>query len=159
MTPVKHPPERGMPAQAIFNRFVTWLLSSPLHGLLSRHLMLLTYTGRRSGTQRTVPITYLQNGRVVIAFCEHETTWWKNLRGGAPVTVQLRGGAYPGIATPISDDPERITPLFVAFLRKNRQAGTFNAVPFDADGEPNAGALTQAMQTKVMIQIDLTALR
>lgn len=147
---------RGMPAQAVFNRVVIWMLNSPFHGVLSGNLMLLTYTGKRSGIQRQVPLTYLQEGKAVLAFCDSDVTWWKNLRDGVPVRVQLRGREYTGIATPIVNDPEAIRPLFIAFLRKNRQAGGFQAVPFDANGEPNNAALTRAIQTKVMVRIELT---
>ena len=146
----------GMPFQGLFNRFVTWMLQSPFHGLLSAHLMLLTYTGKRSGTKRRVPITYLQEGHIVTAFCERDFTWWKNLRGGAPVAVRLRGHDYAGMATPVTNDPEAITPTFRAFLQKNRQAGGFNAVSFDTNGQPNEEALERSIQTKVMVRIELT---
>ena len=145
-----------MPAQAVFNRIVTWILHSPLHGLLSGNLMVLTYTGKRSGIRRQVPITYLHEDRVVTAFCDRDTIWWKNLRSGVPVTVRLRGHDYAGVASTTVNDPETITPLFVAFLRRNRQASGFNAVPFDMDGEPNQEALARAIQTKVMVRIELT---
>lgn len=145
----------GMPAQAVFNQIVIWILSSPFHGILSGNLMLITYTGRKSGVQRQVPITYLQDGKIVTAFCDSDVNWWKNFRGGAGVTVRLRGHDYPGTATPVNDDPDAILPTFAAFLRKNRQASGFNAVPFDANGEPNREALIQAIKTKVMVHIEL----
>jgi len=146
---------RGMPAQRLFNRFVIWLLQSPFHRVLSTHLLLLTYTGKQSGTKRSVPITYLQEGEMVTAFCERDVIWWKNLRGDAPVTVRLRGRDVAGIATPVTNDPEAMTPTFLAFLQKNRQAGGFNAVPFDTDGQPNKEALDRSIQTKVMVRIQL----
>lgn len=117
--------------------------------------MLLTFTRKRSGTKRTLPIIYLQEGDVVSCFCNSDVTWWKNLRGGAPVTLRLRGRDYTGIATPMTNDPEGITPTFVAFLRKNRQAGHFHAVPFDTAGKPNREALARAVQNRVMVRIEL----
>jgi len=146
---------RGMPAQTLFNHLVTWLLQSPFHGVLSTHLMLLTYTGKRSGMQRHVPVTYLQEENIVTAFCERDVTWWKSLRGGAMVAVRLRGHDYTGRATPITGDTHAMIPVFLAFLQKNRQAGGFNAVPFDANGQPNKEALERSIQTKVMVRIEL----
>jgi len=92
---------------------------------------------------------------MVTAFCERDVIWWKNLRGDAPVTVRLRGRDVAGIATPVTNDPEAMTPTFLAFLQKNRQAGGFNAVPFDTDGQPNKEALDRSIQTKVMVRIQL----
>ncbi|HUR07574.1 MAG TPA: hypothetical protein VM347_33875 [Nonomuraea sp.] len=49
------------PPVALFraaNRLVRPLLASRLHGILSRFLMLLTYTARKSGRRITVPVGY-----------------------------------------------------------------------------------------------------
>jgi hypothetical protein len=145
----------GVPAQAYFNRLVSWLLGSPFHGLLSKHLMLLEYTGVKSGLVRRVPITYHQEGQVVTAFCNREVAWWKNLRGGVSVQLLLRGHIQAGIATAIIDDPGTMTPAFIAFLRTNRQAGGFQAVPLLPDGEPDREAVARVLPTKVMVQIAL----
>lgn len=102
-----HPARRGMPFQALFNRFVKLLLRSPAHRLLSGNPMLLTFTGRRSGVRRTVPITYLQEGGGVSCFCNADVAWWKNLRGGAPVELRLRGRIRTGTAVPVRMRPRR----------------------------------------------------
>ena len=82
---------------AVLNRTVNPVLRvflrSPLHPLLSRPLMLLTVTGRRSGRAFTIPVGYGQDGdrlRVDLEWPERKR-WWRNLRGGAPVSVLLRG--------------------------------------------------------------------
>jgi hypothetical protein len=142
-----------MPFQALFNRFVKLLLRSPAHPLLSGNLTLLTFTGRRSGVRRTVPITYLQEGDIVNCFCNADVAWWKNLRDGAPVELRLRGRARTGTAVPVADDRAAITDALTAFLRKNRRAGRFNEVPFDPDETPNPEALARAARTRVMIRI------
>jgi hypothetical protein len=75
------------------------LLSSPAHGLVSGRLMLLTVTGRRSGRTFTFPVGYHEEGerlRVNLDWPERKR-WWRNLRGGAPVTVVLRGERRSGV--------------------------------------------------------------
>jgi hypothetical protein len=94
-------------------------------------------------------------GQVVTAFCNREVTWWKNLRGGVSVQLLLRGRTQAGIATAIVDDPGAMTPAFIAFLRMNRQAGGFQAVPLLPDGEPDREAVARVLPTKVMVQIAL----
>ena len=82
------------------NPVVRALLRSPLHPLLSRRLALISYTGRRSGREWTIPVGYALNGdRVTIAVgaAEHKR-WWRNLRGGAPVRVRIRGRERAGHA-------------------------------------------------------------
>jgi hypothetical protein len=126
---------------------------------LSNHLMVLSYTGVKSGSVRHVPLTYLDSGNQIIAFCNRDVTWWKNLRGGAPVALRLRGQTRQAMARPVTDDATRMNPAFLAFLRKNRQAGGFNAVPFDATGEPDDEAVAQILPTKVMIQVEFLETR
>ena len=50
----------------IFNRFINpfvkAVLRSPVHRLLSGSLVLLTYTGRRSGRRYTLPVMYAEQG-------------------------------------------------------------------------------------------------
>lgn len=56
----KSPAASGSPV-ALFraaNRLVRPLLASRLHGVLSRFLMLLTCTGRKSGRRITIPVGY-----------------------------------------------------------------------------------------------------
>jgi hypothetical protein len=80
------------------NRVVKLVLSSPAHGLMSDRLIVLTVTGRRTGKQRTFPVAYQQEGDTLQLHVDwpERKVWWKNLIGGAPVTVRLRGQVRHG---------------------------------------------------------------
>lgn len=80
------------------NTFVKPLLKSPLHPLMSRKLVLITYTGRKSGKEYTLPVEYTQHERTLTILTWKERTWWKNLEGGTPVTVRLQGKTVKGKA-------------------------------------------------------------
>jgi deazaflavin-dependent oxidoreductase (nitroreductase family) len=75
----------------LYNPIVVAILRSPLHGLMSNSVMLLTYRGRRSGRAFTTPISYVRDGEDLLAVASRDHAWWRNLRGGAPVWVRLRG--------------------------------------------------------------------
>ena len=64
------------------------LLRSPLHGLVSKRLMLLTMTGRKSGKQYSIPVGYTQVAETL--YFGTNGKWKNNLRGKAPVRVRLR---------------------------------------------------------------------
>jgi deazaflavin-dependent oxidoreductase (nitroreductase family) len=87
----------------IANPFLRWLLRSPLHALLSGALMLITVTGRKSGRAYTTPVQYKRDGDAVLVISAHDRTWWKNVRGGAPVTLHLRGRLQHGRAEAVED--------------------------------------------------------
>lgn len=135
------------------NPFVRLLLRSPLHFVMSDSLLLLTYTGRKSGKRYTIPVSYRREGDEVTVFTNHR--WWKNLKGGAPVQVEIKRVRRTGTAEAISDDAPTIAAHFVAYLRGNRQLAKVFNVPLGADGEPDAKAARQAAQHEVLVRIQL----
>lgn len=89
------------------NPFMSRLLRSSRHGMVSDRYMLLTFTGRKTGRIFTTPITYQRVDDRVFVVTSENFGWWKNLRGGAEVEVFIRHQSYRGLAT-ASRDPERI---------------------------------------------------
>lgn len=88
------------------NRGLAALLRSPLHRVASGRVALLTYTGRRSGRQYTIPVFYRDKGdRVTVAVgWPDRKVWWRNLTGaGGAVTVRVRGEERSGHAVASRD--------------------------------------------------------
>ena len=92
------------------NPFMKWLLRSPLHGVVSRMYLLITFTGRKSGVVYTTPVQYAQDGNALYVITSEGYTWWKNLRGGADIHIHLRGKTHPAHAE-TSTDTETIKAL------------------------------------------------
>lgn len=86
-----------MRLQRLYNPFVVALLRSPLHGIMSGSTMLITYRGRRSGNEHTTPVNYVRDGDTLPVVSSRDHAWWKNLRGGAPVTVRVGGRELSGV--------------------------------------------------------------
>jgi deazaflavin-dependent oxidoreductase (nitroreductase family) len=82
----------------IGNSINTAILRSPLHRLMSKSIMLISFQGRTSGKTYTIPVEYHRAGRSITVYSWKSRSWWKNLRGGAPVTVRVRGQDLPGTA-------------------------------------------------------------
>ena len=93
------------------NRLVGVLLRSPLHPLVSRHLALITVTGRRTGAQHTFPIGYQDSNEklTIPVLWPERKLWWRNLRDGAPVSLHLRGTDRSGQAKARVDDGGGVT--------------------------------------------------
>lgn len=96
------------------NVFMKPLLKSPLHIFASSSIMLITFTGRKSGNVYTTPVQYRRVGNTVTFFTQKERTWWKNLRDRAPVTLRLRGQDVAGTVKQIITDENTV----VAGLRR-----------------------------------------
>jgi deazaflavin-dependent oxidoreductase (nitroreductase family) len=78
----------------LVNPVVRCLLHTPAHRLLSGSMLLLAYTGRRSGRRRELPAMFagLDDSYVVVAGQPETKTWWRNFTGDPqPVTVTVAG--------------------------------------------------------------------
>src|SRR5258708_33852539 len=100
-TRVRHPrPPR--PVRILANAIATTILRSPWHGMRSDRLLLLTFTGRKSGKKFTTPMRYVQEGetlRMTVGY-----PWWKNLVEQATVRVLLRGQRRTGTAEVLPEE-------------------------------------------------------
>ena len=139
----------------LLNRVMGVVLRSPLHGIASRSVMLITFRGRKSGKIYTTPISYLREGDWVTAFTG--ARWWKNLTGGAPVTLMIKNQEYQGQAAVVVEDKETIAKALQNFLRTVRFDARFYQVRFDDDGEPNWDDIQRAAQRCVLLRIELVS--
>ena len=140
---------------AIGNPMMKLLLRSPLHGLISKGFMLITFTGRKSGKLYTTPVNYARDGDVLFVVSFRNRTWWRNLRGGAPVTVRVKGQDLAGTGEAIADDKEAVAAGLAAYLRKVPNYAKYFQVTLDADGQPNSEEVARVAQDRVMIRIQL----
>ncbi|MFN8474776.1 MAG: nitroreductase/quinone reductase family protein [Anaerolineae bacterium] len=125
------------------NDMMTWVLRSPLHGLAGRSL-LITVTGRKSGAQYTFPVNYTRSGDVITILSRRDRTWWRNLRGGASVTLHVDGKDVQGQGTVIEDDAE-VAKALQAYTQ------TLSRVP------RRLRDTAAAVHTYLIIQVQLTA--
>ena len=135
------------------NAMMTFILRSPLHPLVSKSITLITFTGRKSGKTYTTPVSYSQENNLVRIFTH--AMWWKNLTGGAEVTLRLRGRDVRGSAEPVPDDKEAVAKDLREHLKIVRQDARFYGVAFDPDGQPNADDIIRAAQDTIMVRIRL----
>lgn len=81
------------------NPFMKWLLNSSLHPVVSKWYMLIHVTGRKSGNIYTIPVQYKQVGNALYIISSKNYHWWRNLHGGAEISLQLRGENISASAT------------------------------------------------------------
>lgn len=89
-------------AAAAFNKVAVPMLRLPLIGpLLRRGIVVIAYTGRKSGQQFELPVFYRRRGdevRIDVAMPDQKR-WWQNFTGdGAPIVVRLPDGERRGHA-------------------------------------------------------------
>lgn len=83
-------------------------------------MLLLTTVGRRSGTERTTPLLYIEDGdRLVVigsnAGDEKDPAWWLNLQAQPRARVQVRKQRFDVVARRADPaETERLWPKLVA---------------------------------------------
>lgn len=137
----------------LLNQAMKLVLASPMHAMVSKTLLLLTFTGRKSGKTYTTPVSYSQFDDQVLIFTH--ATWWKNLRSGKPVKLRLRGRDFLGNTETIAQDKGTVAAGLAAHLRKVPSDARYYGVTFDSEGNPKAQEVESAAQSVVMIRIGL----
>jgi deazaflavin-dependent oxidoreductase (nitroreductase family) len=130
-----------------------FVLRSPLHGMVDKTVLLITFTGRKSGKTYSTPVDYSQDGDQVYIFTH--ANWWKNLRGGAPVRLLIRGQELQGWAETVAEDKQAVAAGLMAHLHKVPGDARYYGVTFDNHGNPNAKEVEKAAQNAVMVCIRL----
>lgn len=134
----------------LLNFFMKPLLRSPLHGLMSHRVMLISFTGRKSGKRYTTPISYMREGDMVA--CITMSQWWKNIPTGSSVTVRLRGRDYVGTTEIIRENPQLAEGLTV-FFQHLPEDGAFWGVRLDDQRQPVADDIERAANVPSMTLI------
>lgn len=135
------------------NNTIKFILRSPLHGIISKNLLLITFIGRKSGKAFTTPVSYSQDGNDLYIFTH--ATWWKNLRPDTPITLCLRGKNRQGLPEAVAEDKKAVAAGLVAHLRRAPQDAKFYGVTLDKNKNPRPADVEAGAQTAVMIRVAL----
>ena len=138
------------PLFAVINPLMAMLLRSPLHGFWSGSLMLITFTGRRSGRSFTTPVRYICNDGIVRCFISSENQWWRNLRDGSLVTLRIAGKdvMYEAKAT---NDPENTRKWLIHYLGLFPQDAVYHDIRLEK-GQLNVDDLDLATKNAIVVE-------
>ena len=138
-----------------YNSITIWLLHSPLQGLFSGNTMVVSYIGRKSGKTYHTPVDYSRSGETLLTISYKRRTWWRNMRGGAPVTIFLQGKEFAGLAEVIEDE-QGVKEGLTAFIAGNPRVARIMGVKVSADNQPEPESLRHAAKERVIIRTTLT---
>jgi deazaflavin-dependent oxidoreductase (nitroreductase family) len=103
--------------------------------------MLLTTKGRRSGTDRTVPLFYVRDGKNLVAVCENfglaaASSWPKNLLADPKARIEIGGTTRRYLSRPATDDEvarnmPRLLEMWPAHDTYFRRSGARHVIVFE----------------------------
>jgi hypothetical protein len=137
----------------LLNPVMIAILRSPLHSMLSNRIMVISFTGRKTGRTFTIPVSYCREDGTVICFTHAQ--WWRNLAGGRKVQLLIRKKEYTGKAISICDDQEKKKIGLTKLLTSVPKDAVFYGVAVDQDGTFNQDDLARAAAESTMVEISL----
>jgi deazaflavin-dependent oxidoreductase (nitroreductase family) len=135
------------------NDFIAWVLRSRLHGLVSGGMLLITFTGRKTGRQYTTPVGYYREGNVLWVITSRARTWWRNLRGGAEVTLRLRGRDVQAHAETLEEE-SAVARQIGDYIHHIPQSRRTLGVRLE-NGEPHPEDAARLAQERLFVKLDL----
>ena len=123
-----------------FNPVARFLLATPLHSLMSGRLMLLSFTGRKTGRSYTTPVSYVRIGDSLLV--PGGGAWWRNLEGTSQTQVCLHG-VWSGVTPEVITEPIAVAELMQRMLAVNPALALFTGIKPGLDGRPDAAALAR----------------
>jgi hypothetical protein len=122
------------------------VLGLPFPTPLSRNLMLISYTGRKTGKPYRQPVSYARDGDTLLT--PGGGRWTLNLADGGqprPVKIRLRGRDLPATGELVTD-PAEVERLLGVITRENPRAAGFIPIPRRPDGRLEPDALDAALR-------------
>jgi|GEM_PF-991892 len=138
------------------NGLIRAMLRSPLHGLLSRDLLVLEYTGAKTRQRRVLPLSYVEHrGRLYL--CTRTSVWWRNLRTEREVTVWLRGRRVAATARVVEPESAEARDALRAFVTRNPRTGEILYEVKRVDGRPSEEDVVREAPSSVVVHLQLAS--
>jgi hypothetical protein len=147
-----HPPERLLRA---INPALKFLLRTPLAGPARKQLMVLSFTGRKSGNQYSLPVSAHQIDNQLYALAG--APWTKNFRGGRAAEV-LHNGETTKMNGELIEDPAAFADLAHRCAESYgvKQAQRMMGLAFRDQRIPTVEEFKEAAQRERLVAVRLT---
>lgn len=139
------------------NALMAGMLRTPgLQRLVGKGTLLLTFTGRRSGTEYTTPISYVRTDDTVLMMGHESRQWWRNLEANPAVRLRLAGDEVTGTAVVLHGEEahEALTTFFAAQPTLARAVG----VARGSDGRPDPDDVSAQLDSTVVVAVEVGAI-
>ena len=140
------------PLFPLINLIVRVILQSPLHGLLSRSMMLVRVRGRKTGKAFAIPLRYIEEQGSIRCSTTKDTQWWKNVRANPNVILRIRGEEASYRACVLTDEPDTIRNYLQKLINLYPQDAVYHQIDLDARKVPDQSQLENALSSAVVVE-------
>ena len=138
----------------IGNEVIKVILRSALHSLFSQNTLLIAVTGPKTGHEYSLPVNYVQDGDTLYIISKRCRTWWRNLRGGKPVRIWLRGKELEGIGM-AEEAYGTVSESLKRFFQLSPGHAKYFNVRLDAKGKTDEWDISKAARERLIVKVTL----
>lgn len=129
-------------SQRMLDSVMRSMLRSPLHGMVSKKMLIVTVRGRKTGKVYSNPVGYVESdGFLLIGTA---AGWRRNLRSGEPVSITWRGRDTTADCEVIRAE-EQIAEPYRIIIKGNPAHSRHSGINLDSDGNVNPDELRRAL--------------
>jgi hypothetical protein len=143
----------------IANPIVRLIIRSPLHGVMSASVLLISYTGCKSGKEYTLPVQFACENHTIyiVPGNPNKKTWWRNLRREPAVKLWLSGKSRTGRAVVLEGNHQvgLITQGLTTYLQRFPPSAKMRNVRIDQAGRVNQEDAVRVAKSTVIVRVDL----
>jgi len=140
---------------AWMNACMKFVLKTPLlHRMVSGGIVLITFTGRKSGQRHSTPVSYDLDGKTVTILTKKLRQWWKNFGTYPEVELRLAGRTVRGRAS-ASVGAETMQPVLAAFLERHPHDAQAYGITLGPDGKPDPAIVRALLPQIVIVRVTL----
>ncbi len=137
------------------NQLMLILLRLPVvHRVISKEILLISFTGQKSGKRYRTPVGYLKEGNKIIILTKRFRQWWHNFEQPAPVELLIEGRNYQGQAATLTD-VEKIIPIIAHIVEAHRREAEIYGIKLLDNGKADSNSVQEIAPQLVVIQVEM----
>jgi hypothetical protein len=140
------------PAFVLVNAVIRTLLRSPLHSLMSKSVLVVSYKGRKSGRRYSTPVRYVEVDDCIRCFTSEQVQWWRNVKRNPAISLLVQGISGPYRAEVQQRDPVVTKQKLRHFLSLFPQDASYQNIRLDADKSLNEDDLEAASHSAIVVE-------
>lgn len=140
-------------AESFGNKFMKFIINSPLGAVMGESMAVITVTGRKTGNLISTPINVNKTENVYSVISSRDRTWWRNLRGGAEATLRVAGKMIR-VDGQVFESNEEVRAGMMLFIEQQPMMAKYLKIQIDEDGSLNEKDLERVISERVMIKLE-----
>jgi deazaflavin-dependent oxidoreductase (nitroreductase family) len=134
------------------NKFMMFLINSPLGGLMGQSMAVITVSGRKTGKLISTPINVVKEGSDFYVISSRDRTWWRNLRGDSTANLRVAGKNHK-VTGKVLDSIEEIKAGLIHLSELVPVISSYLKIKIASDGFMDEGDLNRVAAERVIIKL------